>query len=88
MFWAVELDTAWADGRPLSAEEHARVFKEGLFRRLLELGVMCRVDDRDSPVLQFSPALVATEDELRRLASLVSAAVAHLEAELGYDRGE
>jgi adenosylmethionine-8-amino-7-oxononanoate aminotransferase len=88
MFWAVELDTAWPDGRPLSPEEHARLFKDGLFRRLLELGVMCRVDDRDSPVLQFSPALIATEDELRELASAVSEAVAHLEAELGYDRGE
>jgi adenosylmethionine-8-amino-7-oxononanoate aminotransferase len=87
MFWALELDTAWADGRPLSPEEHARLFKDGLFRRLLELGLMCRVDDRDSPVLQFAPALTTTEDELRRLASAVSSAVAHLEAELGYDDG-
>jgi adenosylmethionine-8-amino-7-oxononanoate aminotransferase len=87
MFWAVELDTAWPDGRPLSPDEHTRLFKDGLFRRLLELGLMCRVDDRDSPVLQFSPALIATEEELRELASVVSAAVAHLEAELGYDRG-
>jgi adenosylmethionine-8-amino-7-oxononanoate aminotransferase len=84
MFWAIELDTTWADGRPLTPEEHGRLFKDGLFRHLLELGLMCRVDDRDSPVLQFSPALTATEDELRELAGIVSTAVADLETRLGH----
>ena len=58
-FWALELvfdrdrKVGFTDQQ---AEELLRGF---LSRRLLELGVICRADDRDQPVIELSPPLVA-----------------------------
>ena len=83
-FWAIELDPTWADGRPLEGADYDRLFKHDLFARLLDLGLICRVDDRDSPVLQFSPPLTAGPEIIDRIVGIVAQVVGELERELGY----
>ncbi len=84
LFWAVELDTSYADGRPLVGEEYDRHFKHNLFHNLIDLGLLCRVDDRDSPVLQFAPPLTVTEDDLRHIVDITGRGISALERALGY----
>ncbi len=49
---------------------HAFLY-EYLSPRLFESGLMCRTDDRGSPVIQLSPPLVAGEDELNEIAGIL-----------------
>jgi adenosylmethionine-8-amino-7-oxononanoate aminotransferase len=66
-FWAMELvfdrdrKIGFDDAQ---TEELLRGF---LSRRLLELGLICRADDRDEPVIQISPPLVADRAVLGEL---------------------
>jgi adenosylmethionine-8-amino-7-oxononanoate aminotransferase len=83
-FWAIELQPAWPDGRPLSEEDYRRYFKDDLYHRLVDLGLLCRFDDRDSPVIQLAPALIADADVLARIVDIVAVAVSDLERALGY----
>lgn len=66
-FWALEL--LYDRDRKIGfdetqAEELLRGF---LSRRTLELGLICRADDRDEPVIQISPPLVADRTVLGEL---------------------
>jgi putrescine aminotransferase len=83
-FWAIELAPTWADGSPVEGDDYDRLLKHNLFHRLLELGLICRVDDRDSPVLQFSPPLTADRELIGRIVEIAGEAVAGLERSLGY----
>jgi adenosylmethionine-8-amino-7-oxononanoate aminotransferase len=83
-FWAVEVRAERADGRPLEGEEYERYFKGVLSRKLLEGGLICRFDDKDEPVIQFSPALVADREVLGKIAEITDEAIGELERELGY----
>ncbi|MCP6014509.1 hypothetical protein NL362_28555, partial [Klebsiella pneumoniae] len=56
-FWAVEVRPERADGTPLAGGEYERYFKGVVSRKLLEGGLICRFDDKDEPVIQYSPAL-------------------------------
>ncbi|MGH3106811.1 MAG: aminotransferase class III-fold pyridoxal phosphate-dependent enzyme, partial [Rubrobacteraceae bacterium] len=83
-FWAVEINAERADGTPLEGDEYERYFKGVVSRKLLEGGLICRFDDKDAPVIQFSPALVADKEVIGRIAEVTDAALAELERELGY----
>ena len=83
-FWALEIDPAWKDGRELEPADYTRLFKQELFDDLLEAGLICRVDDRESPVIQLSPALTVTADEIDTLVGMLESGVASLEAKLGW----
>jgi adenosylmethionine-8-amino-7-oxononanoate aminotransferase len=83
-FWAVEVNAKRADGTPLEGDEYKRYFKGVVSRKLLEGGLICRFDDKDEPVIQFSPALVADSEVIGRIAEVTDAALAELERELGY----
>ncbi len=83
-FWAVELRPERADGTPLDGEEYQKYFKGVLSRKLLEGGLICRFDDKDEPVIQYSPALVADKEILSKIADITDEAVTELERELGY----
>jgi adenosylmethionine-8-amino-7-oxononanoate aminotransferase len=75
-FWALELvfdrdrKVGFDDKQ---AEELLRGF---LSRRLLELGVICRADDRDQPVIQLSPPLVADRGVLGELLDVLDRVLA------------
>jgi adenosylmethionine-8-amino-7-oxononanoate aminotransferase len=83
-FWALEIDPAWKDGRELEYSDYLQFFKQDLFDDLLEAGLICRVDDRESPVIQLSPALNATAEEIDQLVSMLEPGVAALEKKLGW----
>ena len=83
-FWAVEVNAERADGTPLEGDEYEKYFKGVVSRKLLEGGLICRFDDKDEPVIQFSPALVADREVIGRIAEVTDAALAELERELGY----
>ena len=83
-FWAVELRPEKADGTPLDGNEYQKYFKGVLSRKLLEGGLICRFDDKDEPVIQYSPALVADREILSKIADITDEAVTELERELGY----
>ncbi len=83
-FWAVEVNPEKADGTPLEGDEYRKYFKGVLSRKLLEGGLICRFDDKDEPVIQFSPALVSDRGVLSGIAEITDAALTELEKELGY----
>jgi len=83
-FWAVEVNPEKADGTQLAGDEYERYFKGILSRKLLEGGLICRFDDKDEPVIQFSPALVADREVISKIAEITDEALTELERELGY----
>ncbi|HET7480174.1 MAG TPA: aspartate aminotransferase family protein [Rubrobacteraceae bacterium] len=83
-FWAVELKPERADGTPLEGEEYQKYFKGVLSRRLVENGLICRFDDKEDPVIQYSPALIADREVLSKIAEITDDALSELERELGY----
>src|SRR5215207_139198 len=83
-FWAVEINPERADGTPLEDEEYQKYFKGVVSRKLLEGGLICRFDDKDEPVIQYSPALVSDREVLSRIAEITDYALTELERQLGY----
>ena len=83
-FWAVEMKPERADGTPLEEGEYRKYFKGVLTKKLIENGLLCRFDDKDEPVIQYSPALVSDKETLSKIAEISDSAVSELERELGY----
>ncbi len=50
---------------------------------LLKNGLICRFDDKDEPVIQFSPALVSDKEILSRIAEITGQALSELKGEIG-----
>jgi len=83
-FWAVEVKPERADGTPLEEDEYHKYFKGVVSKKLLEGGLICRFDDKDDPVIQYSPALVSDREVLSRIAEITDYALTELERQLGY----
>jgi len=83
-FWAVEVRPERPDGTPLEEDEYQKYFKGVVSRKLLEGGLICRFDDKDDPVIQYSPALVSDREVLSRIAEITDGALTELEKQLGY----
>lgn len=83
-FWAVEVRPERADGTPLEGDEYQKYFKGVLTRKLVENGLLCRFDDKDEPVIQYSPALISDRETLSKIAEITDDAIGELERELGY----
>ena len=83
-FWAVEIRPERPDGTPLEEDEYQKYFKGVVSRKLLEGGLICRFDDKDDPVIQYSPALVSDREVLSRIADITDGALTELERQLGY----
>ncbi|MPZ72646.1 MAG: aspartate aminotransferase family protein [Nitriliruptorales bacterium] len=70
-FWAMEL-VADRDHKVMFDDEQSeRLLRGFLSRRMLELGLICRADDRDEPVIQISPPLVADQTILGELVDML-----------------
>jgi len=85
-FWALEIRPERPDGTPLTEDEHQKYFRGVLTRKLIEGGLICRVDDKDDPVIQFSPALISDREVISRIAEITDDALTELERELRYKR--
>lgn len=75
-FWALEL-VADRDRKIHFTDEQSEDLLRGfLSRRLLDLGLICRADDRDEPVIQISPPLVADRAVLGELIDILDQVLA------------
>jgi adenosylmethionine-8-amino-7-oxononanoate aminotransferase len=70
-FWAMELVKDREHKVMFDDEESERLLRGFLSTRLLELGLLCRADDRDEPVIQLSPPLIATREELGEIVGIL-----------------
>ncbi|MDQ3148157.1 MAG: aspartate aminotransferase family protein [Actinomycetota bacterium] len=79
-FWALEL-VADRKHKVAFTEDQAEDLLRGfLNRRLLELGLICRADDRDEPVIQISPPLVADRAVLGEIVDILDTVLSEAEA--------
>ena len=70
-FWALEM-VADREGPVLFTEEQSEELLRGFLNaRLLELGLICRSDDRDEPVIQVAPPLIADRAVLGELVDVL-----------------
>ncbi len=63
-FMSLELVKDKESKQTFDEEESEHLLRGFLSHRLFESGLICRQDDRGDPVIQLSPPLVATRDEL------------------------
>jgi adenosylmethionine-8-amino-7-oxononanoate aminotransferase len=70
-FWAMELVKDREHKVMFDDDESEQLLRGFLSSRLLELGLLCRADDRDEPVIQLSPPLIATRDELGEIVGIL-----------------
>ena len=78
-FMALEL-VKDKDSRESFTDEEAEVLLHGfLSNRLLELGLICRADDRGDPVIQLSPPLIATRAQLSTMLAIVDQALGEVD---------
>jgi len=75
-FWALELVKDRERRVAFDDQESERLLRGFLSGRLLELGLICRADNRDQPVIQLSPPLIATRDELGEVIKILDQVLA------------
>jgi adenosylmethionine-8-amino-7-oxononanoate aminotransferase len=88
-FWGVEIRAEWPDGTPITGQDYQKYFKGVLPQSLLKNGLICRFDDKEDPVIQYAPALIADQEVLSRIAEITDQALSELEHEINHrrDRG-
>jgi adenosylmethionine-8-amino-7-oxononanoate aminotransferase len=79
-FYGIEMAK---QGRPFSDDECEWLIRRFMSRRLLELGLVCRADDRGDPVIQLSPPLVAGPEEFGQITDIIRQALEEAWKELG-----
>ena len=85
-FYALELVKDKETRETFNNEESEWLPRGFLSKRLFEAGLICRADDRDNPVIQLSPPLVAGQEEFDRIASVLGDVLSEAWAELEKDR--
>jgi adenosylmethionine-8-amino-7-oxononanoate aminotransferase len=74
-FYGIELVKDRDSRATFDEDESERLLRGFLSNRLLELGLICRSDDRGDPVVQLSPPLVAGPDEFEEIAGILRTAL-------------
>ena len=85
-FWGVEIRAEWPDGTPITGQDYQKYFKGVLPKSLLKNGLICRFDDKEDPVIQYAPALIADREVLSRIAEITDQALSELEHEINHRR--
>jgi adenosylmethionine-8-amino-7-oxononanoate aminotransferase len=85
-FWGVEIRAEWPDGTPITGQDYQKYFKGVLPQSLLKNGLICRFDDKEDPVIQYAPALIADREVLSRIAEITDQAISALEHEINHRR--
>jgi len=70
-FWALELVADRERKILFTSEQSEQLLRGFLSTRLLELGLICRADDRDEPVIQLSPPLIADRTVLGEMVDIL-----------------
>lgn len=73
-FWALEMVRDPDTRDTFTEAEAAWLLRDELSGHMDRLGLLCRLDDRGEPVIQISPPLVADEQVLDRIISIVGEA--------------
>jgi adenosylmethionine-8-amino-7-oxononanoate aminotransferase len=81
-FWAIELVTDQATKGQFDAPQRHRLLREVLGPRLLELGLICRQDDRGDAVIQLSPTLVCGSEQIDEIGRALRTALIEAMAEM------
>jgi adenosylmethionine-8-amino-7-oxononanoate aminotransferase len=87
-FYALELVKDKETRATFNDEESEWLLRGFLSRRLFEAGLICRADDRDNPVIQLSPPLVAGQEEFDSIASILGEVLTEAWDELAKGRGK
>ncbi len=82
-FYSIELIRDRATKEHLNERECKEVLKGFLGPRLLELGLICRADDRAEPVVVLSPPLVAGPDEIDQITATLRTGLVEAAAKIG-----
>ncbi len=69
--WALELVKDKETHETFSREECERLLRGYLSQALYEQGMICRADDREDPVIQISPPLIADEEEFSKIVGIL-----------------
>lgn len=74
-FYGVELVKDKETKARFSTDECKRLFRDLLSPRLFELGLLCRVEDKQDPVIQLAPPLVAGPEEFAEIGRILRQAL-------------
>jgi adenosylmethionine-8-amino-7-oxononanoate aminotransferase len=74
-FYGIELVKDLDTRESFDDEESERLLRGFLSHRLLELGLICRADDRGDPVIQLSPPLIAGPEQFDEIADILCRAL-------------
>ena len=74
-FYGIELVKDRDTKESFTMEESESLLRGFLTNRLLDLGLICRADDRGEPVIQLSPPLIAGPDEFDRINQILRIAL-------------
>ena len=78
-FYGIELGKR---GEAFSDEQCEWLIRKFLSKRLLELGLPCRADDRGDPVIQLAPPLVSGPEEFEAITTIIHKALTEAWSEL------
>jgi adenosylmethionine-8-amino-7-oxononanoate aminotransferase len=85
-FYGIELVKDRDTKETFTSEESHRLLRGFLSNRLLELGLICRADDRGEPVVQLSPPLIAGPDQFEEINGVLRQVLTEAMAEMGLSR--
>ena len=81
-FYGIELVRDRDTRASFSDDEREHLLRGFLSNRLLELGLICRADDRGEPVIQLSPPLIAGPEQFEEINAKLRTALTEAMAEL------
>jgi adenosylmethionine-8-amino-7-oxononanoate aminotransferase len=81
-FYGIELVKDRDSRETFTSEESDHLLRGFLSNRLLELGLLCRADDRGEPVVQLSPPLVAGPEQFEEINGILRQALTEAMAEM------
>jgi adenosylmethionine-8-amino-7-oxononanoate aminotransferase len=82
-FYGIELVKEREGRTSFSDGEREHLLRGFLSNRLLEIGLICRADDRGEPVIQLSPPLIAGPAEFEEINAKLRQALTEAMAEMG-----
>ncbi len=82
-FYGIELVREREGRVSFTDGERERLLRGFLSNRLLEIGLICRADDRGEPVIQLSPPLIAGPSEFEEINAKLRQALTEAMAEMG-----
>ena len=86
-FYGIELVKDRESRETFTSDESDHLLRGFLSNRLLELGLICRADDRGEPVVQLSPPLIAGPEQFEEINRVLRQALTEAMAEMRLGHG-